>query len=172
MEREVVYTLPFVWSGKVWFITSLFFVIALYIIGVAVYTMVAGSVVVGVVALVIASPVLLGVLVYCEGYSPQRLEVSESRLTILRRYDSVTILRSTVLEIVPLEAKKLSRTISVGGCGGLFGYFGSFRNRHLGSFTMYATSMKNLYLIRISDRRQVVVSCSDGDILQKMWMNY
>lgn len=172
MEREVVYTLPFVWSGKVWFITSLFFAIALYIIGVAVYAMVVGSVVAGVVALVIALPVLLGVLIYCEGYSPQRLEVSESRLTILRRYDSVTILRSTVLEIVPLEAKELSGTISVGGCGGLFGYFGGFRNRRLGNFTMYATSKKGLYLIRTSDHRQIVVGCSDGDILQKMWMNY
>ena len=129
-----------------------------------------GSVVTGIVVLVIAMPVLLGILIYCEGYSPQRLEVSESRLTILRRYDSVTILRSTVLEITPLEAKELSGTISVGGCGGLFGYFGTFRNRRLGSFTIYATSKEGLYLIRTSDRKQIVVGCSDRDILQKMWM--
>ena len=142
-----------------WAITFGYFIVAVGVLSLLVWTITLGAVAAGVVGLVIALPVLLGIVFYCEGYSPQRLEVSQSRITILRRYDSVTILRSTVLDITPISRKDMSWTIAQGGCGGLFGYFGNFSNRRLGHFTMYATSFDNLCLIRTADGRRVVINC-------------
>jgi hypothetical protein len=59
-------------------------------------------------------------------------------------------------------------TMALGGCGGLYGYFGTFSNRSMGQFTMYATTMENLYLIRTADGQKVVISCSEPDLLQKI----
>ena len=93
------------------------------------------------------------------------MEVSEQEITVLCRFESVTILRSTILSIEPLSKKDMSWTINMGGCGGLFGYFGSFSNRHIGQFTMYATQKQNLYLIKQVGGKSVVISCSEPQYL-------
>ena len=167
MTREVVHTLPYNWSKSVWTITFSFFIVAVAIIGLMVATIVQGGVVGGVIGLIIALPIFIAIAVYCEGYSPQRLEVSESQITILRRYSSVTILRSTIIAIEPLSGKDMRWITNLGGCGGLFGYFGRFSNRRLGEFTMYATAMNNLYLITTADGKKWVINCSEPDLLQK-----
>jgi hypothetical protein len=165
MARERVYTLPMVWSKRVWTITLLYYAVAVVIIGMLVYLLFNGATAAAVAGLVVALPVLVGIMIFCEGYSPQRLEISESQITVLRRYDSITILRSTILSIKPLESKDMRWTISMGGCGGLYGYFGSYTNRHLGTFTMYATAMDNLYLISLSNGRKVVIGCTEPKLL-------
>lgn len=165
MDRERVYTLPFIWSGAVWIITSLYFVFSVALVALLVYVACTASVVTGVVGLVITLPILAAILIYCEGYAPQRLEVSEPEITVLCRFESVTILRSTILSIEPLSKKDMSWTINMGGCGGLFGYFGSFSNRHIGKFTMYATQKQNLYLIKQVGGKSVVISCSEPQYL-------
>lgn len=168
MESNRVYTVAFPWSARVWIITSLYFLFAVVLISLLIYTMVAGGIVGGIVGLVIALPILLGIVFYCEGYSPQRLEISSSAITVLRRYDSVTIPNSIILDITSLSSKDMSWTVSAGGCGGLFGYFGTFSNRRLGQFTMYATTKKNLFLIRTADGKSVVISCSEPKVMQKI----
>ena len=132
-----------------------------------VYTMAVGAVAAGVCGLVIVLPILLYIMLHCEAYAPQRLEISEECLTILRRRDSITILHSTILEIAPLTKQDMAWTITMGGCGGLFGYFGSYKNRKLGSFRMYATSRENLFVIRTADGRQIVINCAEPELLQK-----
>ena len=111
------------------------------------------------------SSVLVGIMIFCEGYSPQRLEISQSKITVLRRYDSITIPRSMILSVVQLEPKDMKRVYTDGGCAGLFGYFGGFRSKQLGRFKMYATSMDNLYLITLSDGRKIVIGCTEPKLL-------
>lgn len=168
MSHTATYTAAFPWSRRVWIVTSLYFIFAVALVAFLIYVWVNHSAVAGIVGLVIALPLLLSIVVYCEGFSPQRLEISGDQITVLRRYDSVTILRSTIIDITPLGRADMSWTISMGGCGGLFGYFGTFTNRKLGQFTMYATTMENLFLIRTADGRSTVISCSEPELLQKI----
>lgn len=165
MVREVVHTLPYNWSKTVWTITFGFYAVAVAVLGLLVWTIVQGCVTGGVIGLAIALPIFVAIVVYCEGYSPQRLEVSASQITILRRYDSVTIPRSVILSIEPLSSKDMRWTMSMGGCGGLYGYFGTFSNRRLGGFTMYATAMDNLYLITTADGKKWVINCFEPELL-------
>ena len=165
MLREVVHTLQFNWSRTVWVITFGFYIVAVAIIGLLIATIAQGAVAAGVIGLVIALPIFIAIALYTEGYSPQRLEVSASQITILRRYNSVTIPRSAILSITPLTKQDMRWTTSVGGCGGLYGYFGTFTNRRLGQFTMYATAMENLYLITTADGKKCVINCSEPQLL-------
>ena len=165
MARETVYTLPFVWSKTVWAYTLIFFAGSVIYIGMLIYLIFNGTTIAAVAGLIVALPVLVGIMIFCEGYSPQRLEISQSQITVLRRYDSITIPRSLILSIVPLEPKDIKRVYTDGGCAGLFGYFGGFRSKQLGRFKMYATSMDNLYLITLSDGRKIVIGCTEPKLL-------
>ena len=165
MLREVVHTLQFNWSRTVWVITFGFYIVAVAVIGLLIATIAQGTVAAGVIGLVIALPIFIAIALYTEGYSPQRLEVSASQITILRRYNSVTIPRSAILSITPLTKQDMRWTTSMGGCGGLYGYFGTFTNRRLGQFTMYATTMENLYLITTADGKKCVINCSEPQLL-------
>lgn len=165
MTRETVYTLPFVWSKTVWAYTLIFFAGSVIYIGMLVYLIFNGTTIAAIAGLIVALPVLVGIMIFCEGYSPQRLEISQSQITVLRRYDSITIPRSLILSIVPLEPKDIKRVYTDGGCAGLFGYFGGFRSKQLGRFKMYATSMDNLYLITLSDSRKIVIGCTEPKLL-------
>ena len=165
MARETVYTLPFVWSKTVWAYTLRFFAGSVIYIGMLIYLIFNGTTIAAVTGLIVALPVLVGIMIFCEGYSPQRLEISQSQITVLRRYDSITIPRSLILSIVPLEPKDIKRVYTDGGCAGLFGYFGGFRSKQLGRFKMYATSMDNLYLITLSDGRKIVIGCTEPKLL-------
>lgn len=165
MLREVVHTLQFNWSRTVWVITFGFYIVAVAVIGLLIATIAQGAVAAGVIGLVIALPIFIAIALYTEGYSPQRLEVSASQITILRRYNSVTIPRSAILSITPLTKQDMRWTTSMGGCGGLYGYFGTFTNRRLGQFTMYATAMENLYLITTADGKKCVINCSEPQLL-------
>ncbi len=165
MARETVYTLPFVWSKTVWAFTLIFFAGSVIYIGMLVYLIFNGTTAAAVAGLIVALPILVGIMIFCEGYSPQRLEISQSQITVLRRYDSITIPRSLILSIVPLEPKDIKRVYTDGGCAGLFGYFGGFRSKQLGRFKMYATAMDNLYLITLSDGRKIVIGCTEPKLL-------
>lgn len=165
MARERVYTLPFVWSKTVWAYTLIFFAGSVIYIGMLVYLIFNGTTAAAVAGLVVALPLLVGIMIFCEGYSPQRLEISESQITVLRRYESITIPRSMILSIEPLEPKDMKRVYTDGGCAGLFGYFGGFRSKQLGRFKMYATSMDNLYLLTLSDSRKIVIGCTEPKLL-------
>ena len=165
MARERVYTLPFVWSKTVWAYTLIFFAGSVIYIGMLVYLIFNGTTVAAVAGLVVALPLLVGIMIFCEGYSPQRLEISQSQITVLRRYESITIPRSMILSIEPLEPKDMKRVYTDGGCAGLFGYFGGFRSKQLGRFKMYTTSMDNLYLLTLSDSRKIVIGCTEPKLL-------
>ena len=91
MLREVVHTLQFVWSRTVWVITFGYFIMAVAVIGLLIAAIAQGAVAAGVIGLVVALPILIAIALYCEGYSPQRLELSASQITVLRRYNSITI---------------------------------------------------------------------------------
>ena len=168
MAREVVYTLPFNWSRAVWVVTTIYYLLCVAIVAVLIWAIVQGAVVGGVVGLAIAVPLLVAIALYCEGYAPQRLEVSAAKITILRRYDSVTILTSTILTIEKLDPKDIQWLTTMGGCGGLYGYFGSYSSRRLGQFKMYSTSLDNLLLVHTADGAKTVIGCADAALLKKI----
>jgi hypothetical protein len=57
---------------------------------------------------------------------------------------------------VVADPESLRWSIRLCGSGGLFGFFGWFRNRTLGTYRAYGTDPKNTVVIRLHDRAIVV----------------
>ena len=164
MGNKGFYTVPFVWSRSVWVITFSFFILWVVISAIMLYEIFAQAEnVEPLIGLIIFNVIMLPTMLACEGLAPQRLEIGESQITILRRYRSVTILREEVKSVERLPENAMSRAIRTGGVGGLFGFYGKYYTRGIGSFSLYATGSKNLFLIRKWDGENIVVACAEPD---------
>ena len=164
MSDKEFYTVPFVWSRTVWVVT--FGVFALWIGGVIwmLYQIFADeSMVEPIIGLIVLNAIMLPIVILCEGYAPQRLEIGRSKLVVLRRYNSVTIPRHMIKRVLRLPDNAMRTAVRTFGVGGLFGYFGAFYARKIGSFQLYATRLDNLFLIELCDNRRVVVSCAEPE---------
>ncbi|MBO5772164.1 MAG: hypothetical protein J6R09_05960 [Alistipes sp.] len=170
MSDKSFYTLPFVWNRKVWIVTFGFFAVWVGVSGVLAYEMYKSGYAVGsIVSLVVFVLVMLVTMVVCEGYAPQRLEVGESKIVVVRRFGDVTIARNTIRSITRLQDGALSSAVRTFGVGGLFGFFGRFYARKLGAFDLYATRSENLYLLCLLDGRKIVVSCAEPQVLEEIY---
>jgi hypothetical protein len=80
--------------------------------------------------------------------APRGFTVADGRLTIERVLRPVEIPLTTIEKVEVLPADRLTGSIRTLGSGGLFGYYGSFRNQALGSYRMYATRGDGYVLVR------------------------
>ena len=92
-------------------------------------------------------------------FSPQGYFITDDALIIKRSVSPVTIARSTILSAEQLNDNSLSGSIRMFGAGGLFGYFGKFSNRKLGTMTWYATRRnRNIVLVITTDQKKIIVT--------------
>lgn len=161
-----MYTIQYHWDYFVWALTLVVcgaccFSLLLFIIGVVFM--------VGIppLPMLLVSLCLGIVILICEGLAPQRLEISSSAVTILRRYRSVRIPSSDILSIKPVGFKEVFPILRLKGNCGLFGYVGCFKSKKIGHFRMYATEMKHLFLLQTAECRYVI-SCREAEHFEKL----
>ncbi|MDZ7614650.1 MAG: PH domain-containing protein [Flavobacteriaceae bacterium] len=64
--------------------------------------------------------------------------------------------------------KQLKWTIRTLGVGGLFGYFGYFWNREIGSMIWYTSQQKNRILITLKNEDKIVISPDDPSLYDSL----
>jgi hypothetical protein len=102
------------------------------------------------------SPILIIVTIICFILKPSYYILEDETIIIHRIFKDVKILRSDILKVELVPAEKLKWSIRTFGVGGLFGYFGKFYNRNIGSMTWYATQRKNFVLIKTSKKNIII----------------
>uniref|UniRef100_UPI0040568A85 PH domain-containing protein n=1 Tax=Alistipes sp. TaxID=1872444 RepID=UPI0040568A85 len=163
-SKKSFYTIPFVWSRSVWVITFSFFILWVGISAFMLYEVFALSEKTEpLIGLIVFNVIMLPTMLACEGLAPQRLEVGESQIVILRRYQSIVINRDEIKSVEQLPTNAMRGAIRTCGVGGLFGYYGKFYARSIGSFSLYATGSENLFLIRKWNGKNIVISCAEPD---------
>lgn len=169
MAIKPVYTIPYKWNREVWIVTSALFVGLVATILFLIYGFVKGldrELLYSLIPLVV---ILLGLIIGCEGYAPQCLEIGDDRIVVVRRYASVTIHRAEIVSLRPLNKNEFRGVIRLYGDDGLFGYMGKYWSKKLGSFSLYATSKSNLFLIKTATRGQIVLGCSEPEKMVEFW---
>ena len=164
MSDKKFYTVPFLWNKTLWVMT--FSVFGLWLVGSAwmlwqYFTAEGESS--ALVTLVVFNITMLPTMILCEGLAPQRLEIGEKHLVILRRYKSITIYSDEVVSVEQLPKNALRGAARTAGVGGFFGYYGSYYSAKIGSFKLYATSFDNLFLIKLVNGKKIVISCSEPE---------
>ncbi len=93
------------------------------------------------------------------GYMPMRLKANDEIITVTRLIGSLEVPLSEVTGVSRISKSDIDGSMRTFGSGGLFGYLGRFQNGRLGNYTMYATELNNLILIRTDDKKYVF-SCT------------
>ena len=167
MKSKVFYTVPFVWDKRLWVMTFVVFILWICVSVFLFYNIFTQeNSTESLISLLLFNAIMLPTILACEGYAPQRLEVGEDKIVVLRRYKSVVITREEIKSVERLPANAMRGAIRTAGVGGLFGYYGSYYSRSIGSFKLYATSFDNLYLIRKWDGKCIVISCAEPDKME------
>lgn len=96
------------------------------------------------------------------GYMPIRLTIENYKIILHRLFGAINIPIKDIIEIKAITSSETAFSIRVFGSGGLFGYLGKFKNKKLGYYSMYATDINELILIR-TDRKTYVFSCRNRD---------
>ena len=168
MSKKQFYTIPFVWNKTLWAMTFACFALWIGLSGWFLYHIfIDEPATVALFELVLLNLIVLPTIIACEGLAPQRLEIGEEQIVILRRYKSVVINRSEIKSIQALSKSDFSGVIRTCGVGGLFGYFGHYYSSKLGSFRLFATSFQNLYLIKLWNGKSIVISCAEPEIMEQ-----
>ena len=95
---------------------------------------------------------------------PLRLTFEDDKITLHRLIGPNYIPSKDIIELMAIPNSEIAYSIRLFGSGGLFGYLGKFRNKKLGNYTMYATNLNELILIR-TNRKTYVFSCKNRDKL-------
>lgn len=149
-------TVPFHWSGSVWTITIITLIV---LAGAGFYVASLNWPTVMLWLKYLLTIVLLTTVIAGVGYMPIRLKANDVKITVRRLFGSLEISLNEMIEIKRISKSEIDGSIQTFGSGGLFGYLGRFKNDRLGNYSMYATELNNLILVRTSNKNYVF-SCS------------
>lgn len=100
----------------------------------------------------------LSIYLLAFAFRPIDYLVTTDELIIHRPLMNVHIKRADIKSVELIDRQKIRDSIRRFGSGGLFGYYGVFKNFPLGSMTWYATSRSQPILIKTTDDRRIVIS--------------
>jgi hypothetical protein len=103
---------------------------------------------------------ILPLSIFCGVYAfhPVKYMLTESAFIIHRPLTDVNIKKEMLVSAQIVDKESMKWTMRTFGVGGLFGYFGKFENRALGSMTFYATRRNNYVLIITTDGRKIIIT--------------
>lgn len=121
-------------------------------------------------AAVLVAVVAIGTIGYTFAKSPQHIIVDNEGVGIRQRLGGKFLPKSEIksVEWYDKDGKTLrmdKTTIRVVGNGGMFGYTGRWRNKEIGTFTIYARRLTGLVMFELTDGKKIVVSCDEPQAL-------
>ena len=94
-------------------------------------------------------------------FSPKKYTVTLGGLIIHRPAKNIMIGKSQIKSVRILDKKSINNALRTFGVGGMFGYYGFFRNAGFGRMTWYVTRTDKVVLIRTIKGKQIVISPDD-----------
>ncbi|HRN47649.1 MAG TPA: PH domain-containing protein [Niabella sp.] len=111
------------------------------------------------VFLALSAPTLfLIILVVTYGLSVTKYEISSYELVICRPFKNKIIPKKDITSAERIYKQDLKWTFRVFGSGGLFGIYGNFFNKKIGTMNWFVTREDRLILIKTSIGKKYVVS--------------
>jgi hypothetical protein len=89
-------------------------------------------------------------------FTPLGLTVDDEYIVINKLVGKVIIKKSDITSIQSVEGKVIRRSGRLAGSNGGFGYWGKYRHRSIGSYTLYATNLNKLVLIETDKKKYII----------------
>jgi len=109
-------------------------------------------------------PTLLMSMIIVVAYScsPRAFSIGSNGIVVHRHWDNVTIPFSDIKSAVIIEKVSNKGLIRTFGNGGLFGYYGDFRNREMGDMKWYLRRRCNVVLLETA-KSKILLSPNDSN---------
>ncbi|MFM6933930.1 MAG: PH domain-containing protein [Flavobacteriales bacterium] len=101
------------------------------------------------------------ILIITYGFSPKGYAIEDKQLMIHRPFHRKFYSTSDMLKVSLVNKNEMPRSMRVFGVGGLFGYFGLFRNSRYGTMVWYATRRDHFVVIERNNGRAIVLTPDD-----------
>lgn len=98
------------------------------------------------------------ILAVTYGFSPKGYFLANGKFTVLRPFKVKNFPLSDIRSVTAVEKKNLKGSIRTFGVGGLFGYFGLFRNSTYGNMVWYATRRDRFVVIELGNGKTIVIT--------------
>ena len=118
--------------------------------------------------LTLTTVLIVSLFTFCYLYRPLRYVVDKNKLIVKRPIKDLIIEFSNIKDAFLPTKESMKSTIRTFGNGGLFGYFGSFRNGTYGGMTWYATKTSNYLIIVTSDNHKIVLTPDDTGMINEI----
>ena|ERR1700676_50369 len=107
--------------------------------------------------------IILPPVIYFLAYAlrPVNYQITNDELIVNRLLRSVHIPLKNIVSAELIESNTISWSIRTFGVGGLFGYYGRFRNATLGNMIWYATRKDRPVLIRTIRDEKIILTPDD-----------
>jgi hypothetical protein len=89
-------------------------------------------------------------------FTPLGLTVDDEYIVINKLVGKVIINKKEITSIQPVEGKLVRRSGRLAGSNGGFGYWGKYRHRTIGSYSLYATNLDRLVLIETNRKKYII----------------
>lgn len=101
-------------------------------------------------------------------YAPTSYTLEADNLIINRSASNKIIKLSNIINVREVSKDEMKGSIRTFGNGGLWGYYGKYHNTKLGNITLYTTQWKNYILIETKEKRKIIITPDDIDLLQEL----
>ncbi|MGJ7030306.1 PH domain-containing protein [Niabella hirudinis] len=102
-------------------------------------------------------------LVMPYGFSVKKYQLSNEALIICRPFGNKRIRLTTLGSVNNIDPKLLRWSWRIFGSGGMFGYYGNFSNRQLGTMKWFMTRKDKVVLIETENHKKIVLSPDDPE---------
>ena len=110
---------------------------------------------------------IAGLFILTYLYSPAGYVVATETIIINRPIRDVIISVNDIRDAFSVKRESMTGVVRVGGNGGLFGFYGNFRN-HFGQMTWYGTKLKNYVMIETLDNERIILTPDDMEMVKEI----
>ncbi|MBO9594720.1 MAG: hypothetical protein J7599_17585 [Niabella sp.] len=103
------------------------------------------------------------------GFSVTKYQINQEELIICRPFGNKKIPLTTLASAAIIDPKLLRWSWRIFGSGGMFGYYGTFGNKHLGTMKWYMTRKDRVVLITTVHNKKLLLSPDDVDAFIKVY---
>ncbi len=119
-------------------------------------------------ATIFTTVLLIAIYGFCYLFRPIKYLVANGKIIIKRPFKDVSFDISNINDVFLTQKDAMKWTLRTFGNGGLFGYFGYFRNGAFGNMTWYATKRSNYLLFNTRDHETIVLTPDNPEMINEI----
>jgi hypothetical protein len=119
-------------------------------------------------ASIFSCTLIIAIYLFCYLFGPTKYIIERGKLIIRRPLKDLTIDILNIKDVALIDKDAMKWSIRTFGNGGLFGFYGKFRNGAFGNMTWYATKRNNYVMLKTTDSETIILTPDDTKMVDEL----